>query len=62
MIGILESRIMLVYGRTWMLFTIFLPKSYKLLKLWLLVILKSRITLLIGYYYYPRVEDKSVEI
>jgi hypothetical protein len=39
---------------------ILLRKTYELLILHYSVILESRITLLIGYYYYPRLEDKTV--
>jgi hypothetical protein len=49
-------------GLTRMFFIVLLRETYKFLILYYSVILESRITLLIGYYYYPRVEDKTVEI
>jgi hypothetical protein len=45
-----------------MFFIVLLRETYKFLILYYSVILELRITLLIGYYYYPRVEDKTVEI
>jgi hypothetical protein len=45
-----------------MFFIVLLRETYKFLILYYFVILESRITLLIRYYYYPRVEDKTVEI
>jgi hypothetical protein len=43
-----------------MIFLDFLRKIYYLVILHCSVILESSITLLIKYYYYPRLEDKTV--
>jgi hypothetical protein len=45
-----------------MFFIVLLHETYKFLIFYYSIILESRINLLIGYYYYPRVEDKTVEI